>query len=90
MNKLGVDVGYKSGARIMWTVIAPSDHPSDGALAGHYAGGTASATVGIGLGANALIGGFDRSIALQPLSVEGNEGLDVAAGIGELTLHSET
>lgn len=90
MNKLGVDIGYKSGARIMWTVIAPTDRPSDGALAGHYAGGTASATVGIGLGANALVGGFERSIALQPLSVEGNEGLDVAAGIGELTLHSDT
>jgi len=89
MNKLGVDLGYKSGARIVWAVIAPSDYPDRGALAGHYVGGTASATVGVGLGAHALIGGFDRSIALQPLSVEGNGGLDVAAGVGELTLHRD-
>jgi len=90
MNKLGVDVGYKGGAKIVWAVIAPSDHPDRGALEGHYVGATASATVGVGLGANALIGGFDRSIALQPLSIEGNDGLDVAGGVGELTLHSET
>ena len=86
INKLGVDLGYKSGARIVWAVLAPSDYPSRGALQGHYVGGTASATVGVGLGAHALVGGFERSIALQPLSVEGNEGLDVAAGVGELTL----
>lgn len=88
INKFGVDVGYKSGARIVWAVIAPSDYPAQGALQGHYVGATASATLGVGLGAHALVGGFDRSIALQPLSVEGNEGLDVAAGVGELTLHS--
>lgn len=90
INKLGADVGYKSGARIIWAVIAPADHPDFGALAGHYIGATASATVGVGLGANALVGGFDRSIALQPLSVEGNTGLDVAAGVGELTLRNAT
>ena len=85
---LGVDLGYKSGATIVWAVVAPSNYPDQGALAGHYLGGAASATVGVGLGANALLGGFDRSISLQPLSVEGNMGLDVAAGIGELTLDS--
>lgn len=89
INKLGVDIGYKTGARVIWAVIAPSDYPDRGALAGHYVGGTASATVGVGLGAHALLGGFDRSIALQPLSIEGNGGLDVAAGIGELTLHRD-
>lgn len=86
INKLGVDVGYKSGARIVWAVLAPSDYPDRGALQGHYIGATASATVGLGLGAHALVGGFERSISLQPLSVEGNEGLDVTAGVGELTL----
>jgi hypothetical protein len=86
INKLGVDLGYKSGARIIWAVLAPSDYPSRGALQGHYVGGTASATVGVGLGAHALVGGFERSITLQPLSVEGNAGLNVAAGVGELTL----
>jgi hypothetical protein len=68
-------------------VIAPSDRPARGALAGHYAGATANATVGLGVGAHVLVGGLDRSIALQPVSVEGDKGVDVAAGIGELTLH---
>jgi hypothetical protein len=88
INKFGADVGYKAGAKIVWAVIAPADRPDRGALAGHYYGGTASATAGLGLGAHALLGGFDRSIALQPLSVEGNRGLDVAAGVGELTLRN--
>lgn len=88
INKLGADVGYKGGARIVWAVIAPSERPDRGALAGTYVGGTASATVGLGLGAHALFGGFDRSIALQPLSVEGNGGLNVAAGVGELKLRN--
>ena len=60
-----------------------------GALAGAYAGATASATVGVGAGANVLVGGFNRSITLQPVSIEGNTGLNVAAGIGEITLHYE-
>ena len=57
-----------------------------GRLAGTYAGGSAQATVGVGLGANALVGGLDKSIALQPLIVEGNKGLNVAAGIGSISL----
>ena len=57
-----------------------------GALAGSYAGATASATVGVGVGANVLIGGSNRTISLQPVSIEGNTGLNVAAGIGAITL----
>jgi hypothetical protein len=57
-----------------------------GALTGNYAGGTASATVGVGVGANALIGGSTNTVALQPLSIEGNTGLNVAAGIAGVTL----
>jgi hypothetical protein len=88
MSKFGVDIGYQHSAVMIWEVIAPNDHPSRGALAGHYGGATASAAVGVGLGANVLIGGFDRSFALQPLSVKGSTGVNVAAGIGELTLRS--
>lgn len=90
INKLGVDLGYKSGAKLVWAVIAPSSDPREGALAGHYGGVTASATAVYGVGAHVLVGGFDRSITLQPLSVEGNRGLDVAAGVGELTLRNES
>jgi hypothetical protein len=87
ISKLGVDIGYTSSADIVWEVVAPSSDVRAGALQGDYAGATASATVGVGVGAHVLLGGFDKSIALQPVSVEGNTGLDVAAGIGELSLH---
>jgi uncharacterized protein DUF992 len=86
ISKLGVDIGYTSSAVIVWDVVAPSSDVRPGALQGDYAGATASATVGAGIGAHVLLGGFDKSIALQPVSVEGSTGLDVAAGIGEMRL----
>ena len=86
ISKFGVDIGYTDSAVIVWAVFAPSAGPKRGALAGDYAGLTASATAGVGVGANALIGGFGRSITLQPLSIEGNTGLNVAGGIGALSL----
>jgi Protein of unknown function (DUF992) len=86
ISKFGVDIGYTQGGILVWTVFAPAANLVPGALAGSYAGGTASATVGVGIGANALIGGSGNSIALQPLSVEANRGLNVAAGIAAMTL----
>jgi hypothetical protein len=84
--KFGVDVGYQQSGVLIWSVVAPSANASPGFLAGHYGGITGGASVGVGLGANALIGGSGRSIALQPLSIEGTTGLNVAAGIGDLNL----
>jgi len=84
--KFGVDIGYTQGGVLIWTVIAPTANMVPGSLAGSYAGGTASATVGVGVGANALIGGSNNTIALQPLSISGNTGLNVAAGIGAINL----
>jgi hypothetical protein len=89
VSKFGVDVGYTAGGVLVWDVIAPNSGIKRGALAGAYAGASASATVGVGAGANVLVGGFNRSITLQPVSIEGNTGLNVAAGIGEITLHYE-
>ena len=86
ITKFGADIGYTSGGVIIWTVVAPVAAMHPGALAGSYAGGTASATVGVGLGANALVGGSNNTIALQPLSIEGNTGLNVAAGVASITL----
>jgi len=86
ISKFGVDIGYTEGGVLVWGVFAPASDVRAGALAGDYAGATASATVGVGLGANVLIGGLDKSIALQPLSVEGNKGLNVAAGVGAISL----
>jgi hypothetical protein len=86
ISKFGADIGYLSSAVILWAVVAPTTNLGQGALAGHYAGATASAAVGVGAGANVLIGGFKQSIALQPVSIEGQNGLNVAAGITELSL----
>jgi hypothetical protein len=85
IKKYGVDLGFTEGAYMVWVVFAPGQ-VKKGALAGEYVGATADAAVGVGLGANVLVGGFDRSIALQPVSVEGNTGLAVAAGVGVITL----
>ena len=88
--KFGVDIGYTQGGVLIWTVIAPTAALVPGSLSGSYAGGTASATVGVGVGAHALVGGSNNTIALQPLSLEGNSGLNVAAGIGAIQLTPAT
>jgi hypothetical protein len=86
ISKFGVDIGYTRGGVLVWTVFAPQGNLMPGALTGGYAGGTASATVGVGVGANALIGGSGNHIALQPVSIEANRGLNVAAGVASMTL----
>jgi hypothetical protein len=86
ISKFGADLGYTQGGVLVWTVFAPQANLIPGAIAGGYAGGTASATVGVGLGANGLIGGSGNTVALQPLSIEGNRGLNVAAGIAAMSL----
>ena len=88
ISKFGVDIGYTGGEVLVWGVFAPTSDMRQGALQGDYAGASAQATVGIGLGANVLVGGLDKSIALQPLSVSGEKGLNVAAGIGSISLRS--
>ena len=87
IDKFGVDIGYTAGGVMVWGVIAPTQGIPPGSLDGAYAGVTASATAGVGVGANLLVGGSGRTISLQPLSVEGNTGLNVAGGIGALSLH---
>lgn len=87
ISKFGVDLGYIKGGVIVWGVFAPSRDMGPDALAGDYAGGTAGVSLGVGVAANALIGGSSKSISLQPLSIEGEEGINIAAGIGEMSLH---
>jgi hypothetical protein len=86
IDKFGVDIGYTQGGVLVWTVLAPTTSPAPGSLAGSYGGATASATAGVGAGANLLVGGSNQTISLQPLSIEGNTGLNVAAGVAALTL----
>ena len=85
VGKLGLDIGVTNKSYIRWRVIA-SGKLKPGSLAGTYGGLTAQATVGVGLGANVLIGGSDKSITLQPLSVQGQTGLNIAGGIGTMKL----
>jgi hypothetical protein len=86
VSKFGVDIGYTRGGVLIWDVVAPSSDVKPGALQGGYAGATVSATIGVGAGANVLVGGLRKSIALQPISITGESGLNVAAGIGALQL----
>lgn len=85
INKLGIDIGATSGGQMVWIVFAPTTL-TFGALAGTYVGATAEATLAVGLGANALIGGSNRTVALQPLSMQGQTGLNIAGGVAELVL----
>jgi hypothetical protein len=85
IGKLGVDIGFTEATSIAWAVFAPGK-VKPGALKGSYAGASAEATVIAGLGANVLIGGFGKSINLQPVSVQAQTGLNVAAGIASLRL----
>ncbi|MGH7099934.1 MAG: DUF992 domain-containing protein [Stellaceae bacterium] len=89
LSKLGVDIGYLRGGRIMWNVVTTNAarYPRRGMLSGTYTGVTGSAAVGVVVGANVLVGGNGRSFSLQPLSIEGQRGLDVAGGLAELNLH---
>ena len=86
LNKIGMDIGYKGKGELVWTVIAPTDSMAPGSLAGSYGGVTAGASFGLGVSANAMIGGSERHVALQPLSVEGNTGINASAGVGGLNL----
>jgi hypothetical protein len=87
ISKFGADIGYLQSAVILWAVAAPTTELGTGALAGSYGGVDASVALGVGAGANVLVGGFKKSIALQPVSVEGQNGLNVAAGIAGMSLH---
>jgi len=86
IQRWGVDVGFTNAATVIWAVVAGSRDIAPGSLAGDYGGVSAAVTPGVGAGANVLVGGSNRSIALQPVSVEGNTGLNIAAGVGAIRL----
>jgi Protein of unknown function (DUF992) len=82
----GLALGGVEKGHLIWGVIAATRGIPPGALAGEYAGAGAEAAAGVGLGANALIGGTGRAFSLQPISVEGEVGLNVAAGVTRIIL----
>lgn len=85
IKKFGLDIGVTGPGRLAWAVFSPAA-PGPGALAGEYAGASASVTAGLGVGANALVGGSDRTISLQPLSMQVQTGIDLSAGVGAIQL----
>ena len=86
MGTIGLDVGITAGGVMAWGVFAPTQGPMRGGLAGTYVGASGAIGVGVGVGANLLFGGTGRSIALQPLSVEGSVGINLSLGVSSLTL----
>jgi hypothetical protein len=86
MNSIGLDIGITAGGVMAWGVFAPTAGPRRGALAGTYVGASGAIGVGVGVGANLLFGGTGRSIALQPLSLEGSVGINLSLGVSGLTL----
>jgi hypothetical protein len=86
ITRIGLDIGFTTGGKIVWAVFA-STNRYVGMLSGQYVGASAEMTIAAGLGANVLVGGSSRSVALQPLSIQGQTGLNIAAGVGELSLH---
>lgn len=87
IQKAGVDIGYTDGATMVWAVLAPtSDAFGKDALEGEYVGASAGAAVGVGAAVNVLVGGFDKSVTLQPISVEGGTGVNLAIGVAALKL----
>lgn len=86
ITKLGLDVGVKGASTMVWTVLYSTAELPPRALTGKYAGVSADASVGVGGGANVLVGGSKKSVALQPLSVQGQTGLNLAVGVSGLTL----
>jgi hypothetical protein len=86
IRKVGVDLGITQESTLTWVVYAPVERLGIGDLSGDYAGAQGSASVGVGLGGNVLVGGSANSIALQPLSVQGQVGLNVSAGLESLEL----
>jgi hypothetical protein len=86
IRKVGLDLGITQESALAWGVFAPVARLGPGGLSGDYVGAQGSATLGVGVGGNVLVGGSANSIALQPLSVQGQEGLNVAVGVAELRL----
>jgi hypothetical protein len=85
IGKLGLDVGVTTDGVLGWIVFAPGK-TKRGSLRGSYTGASAEATVGLGVGANVLVGGFKKSINLQPISLQAQTGLNIAAGVASLNL----
>jgi hypothetical protein len=86
ITTLGLDIGVSGGGSLAWAVFMPTEGSQRGALAGDYVGASAAAALGYGVGGNVLVGGSNRSVTLQPFSVEGDVGVNLAVGVSGMVL----
>ena len=86
IQRYGPDIGLNQSTVLAWAVFAPTYRLGPGSLAGYYVGGSANVTIGVGLGANALVGGSSNTFALQPVSLQGQSGIGASAGISAMEL----
>lgn len=87
VRRIGLDIGVTSASRSVWLVFsAPTTRVGRSTLVGTYVGASGDASFGLGAGASVLVGGFNRSISLQPLSVQGQVGVNLAVGVSSLSL----
>ena len=86
IGRLGLDVGVTAGGIMTWAVLASTANIPSGALAGDFVGASGDVSVGVGVGANVLVGGTRKSVSLQPLSVEGQVGVNLALGVARMRL----
>jgi hypothetical protein len=88
VQRIGVDLGFTQNTGLAWAVYAPTRRVGRGDLGGSYGGVGANASFGFGVGGNLLIGGSNNAFALQPLSLQGQTGLNVTAGIADVQLRA--
>src|SRR5262249_26359257 len=86
LNMVGINIGISAGGVLGWAVFAPTTSLPAGALVGEYVGASGDVGIGLGAGANVLIGGSARTVALQPVSIEGSIAVNVALGVSALKL----
>jgi hypothetical protein len=86
MNRIGLDIGITAGGVMVWAVLGSLSAIRPGVLTGRFVGASGDISVGVGAGANILVGGTARSVSLQPLSLEGQVGVNLALGVAGLTL----
>jgi hypothetical protein len=90
INTVGIDIGVSAGSVLAWGVFAPTTGLPQGALAGEYVGASGDLGIGVGAGANILLGGSGRTVALQPLSLQGSLAFNVVLGASSLKLRLAT
>jgi hypothetical protein len=86
LTNVGLNIGITGSGQLVWGVLAATDKIGPGALAGDYAGAQGAVGVGVGVGGAVLVGGSNKTISLQPISVSAQTGLNLSAGIGNISL----